>query len=135
LAHPTYEIDTDRGLARVLYEGPITADDFIDVAQRVTADPRYRTGMPTLGDFRRAEFDAGFSEVVRVEEFTQRILVYMQGATRWAAVASEEPQLQILRLFLGLHDHSRIEVRIFDDPAAAEAWLLGEAPAGGPDAG
>jgi hypothetical protein len=122
----SYSIDAEEKLLRLQAWGKVTVDGLIDVLNRAQADPRYRSDMNSLGDYREAHGEWDYSEIQRLRDYILRVEVPCE--VRWAGVlkpgslAAAGHVLIVISEALG----ARIKMRMFDDPQHALRWIRRE---------
>jgi hypothetical protein len=60
----SYRIDLERGLTAAVWDGQVTADDFLNHARRIIADPAWPAGEHHLTDLRTATLDSSIDDAV-----------------------------------------------------------------------
>ena len=109
------------GLTRADLRG--LADEMLACEARLPVTPSRLTSLADV-----THVDVGFSEMLAFVE--RRRAVGPRQPIRSALVVAEAVQFGIARMFQTLNDHPQVTVRIFQDEAAALAWL-GEAEGDG----
>ncbi len=88
--------------------------------ESILADPRYERGMGVLHDWRRHTRAPAAAEI----EARSRYLTGSRfGPIRWALLVERAVDYGMGRMAEALLDGSGIELRVFQDPAEAEAWV------------
>ena len=120
-----YSIHPGENLIRMRCEGEFYAGDLFAHTERVNADPLFRPGMDTLGDYREAEFadDASaMADILRQTESLSKI----RGKCRWAVIAPDSDFIRMVKLFAMVTKKrgAGIESRAFRTEEEAMAWIL-----------
>ena len=91
--------------------------------ERIVADPAFRDGMPVLIDSRKTVANPSRAVLREQAEF----LVGLQGriGPRCALVVSGVLHYGLARMLAALAEPGGLEIQAFEDPARAEAWLVG----------
>lgn len=121
----TIEAEFTEGLLVIRCTGTVTASDLRPMPMLTTAFDASRPVTPDrLIDLRGVEaFEIGFAELLDVVR--ERRDATLSGPTRAAFVTAGSVQYGMARMFQSLNDNPDITVEIFEDPAAARAWLRG----------
>jgi hypothetical protein len=117
-----HEIDIERGLARVLYEGRCTVQELAATSEALLRDPDYQHVTRQLADLSACTaFDVPAEEL---RDLAHHVSVADQrAAVRLAVVAPQEVMFGMARLYAAHREPSPMEVRVFRDRAEALAWL------------
>jgi hypothetical protein len=120
----TYRIDASLNTIFNTFTGEITVDDVVDLASRILADPEFRIGMNTCGDFSNATLSWSLADLDRFRSFYKTIEPQI-AKSKWAPVFPKGKDATTAKIFAALtnavsRDH---EVRVFRDRHAALAWL------------
>jgi hypothetical protein len=119
----TIEAELTEELLVMRCTGALTASDLRPMPALTAAFDASRAVTPNrLIDLRGVQsFEVGFAELL---DFVRaRRDAPLSGPTRTAFVTAGTVQYGMARMFQSLNDNAHITVEIFDDPAAARAWL------------
>jgi hypothetical protein len=117
----TYTISRDERLAKAHASGIIAAEEMNRFVDAVIADPELRPGLRGLVDAREAEPDV---TVLQLAEVAKKVFkVIDRGLGRIAIVVASRASYRVSKTFTVLARALGIEVDVFTDIAAAEAWL------------
>ena len=124
----TIEAEFTEGLLVIRGAGTVTATDLREMPALTTAFDATRAVTPNrLIDLTGVDdFDVGFSEMLAAVR--ERREAAITGPTRTAFLTANAVQYGMARMFQSLNDHAQITVEIFDDRAAALAWLRSSDP-------
>lgn len=124
-----YQIDSNRKLITVVYEGKITADEVIALIDQVVADPAYEREMDAISDFSQASLTWTLAELDRFRVYVSKIK-YVTGPSKWAAVFPKGKDTSTARMFIALHNafEGTIKVKLFDNNDDAMKWLMQTVP-------
>jgi hypothetical protein len=128
----TYELRVADGVLRTRISGTLTAADLRALADELlAAEAHLSPTPPRVTDLQALErLEVGFAEVLAFVE--QHRAAPPRQPVRSALVVATDVQRGLARMFQTLNDHPLVSVEIFDDPAAALAWLRdGPGAAGG----
>ena len=101
-----------------------TFEEWRDAVDFALADPAYQVGMGILHDWRRLQTALPTAEVVRRSQYLAKSAARF-GRTRWALVVDTSAAYGMGRMAEALTG-SGTGLRVFRDPAEAEAWARGE---------
>jgi hypothetical protein len=125
----TYTISREDRLIRAYATGVIRADDLHPFLDALLADPDLGPGLRGLYDASDAAPDI---TILQLAEVAGRVVqVVNRGLGRIAIVAKMSAAYRVAKTFSVLARAVGIEVEVFNDDVAAEAWL--EAANGGND--
>lgn len=119
-----WKIDPDHKVVLVRAEGAVGDADLLDLARRLAADPRVRSGVHELVDVRDADLSAVSSEALR--EMAATFAAHDTGPTgaRIAVVAWRDAAYGLSRMYQAYRgDEIPAELSVFRDMAEARAWL------------
>jgi hypothetical protein len=121
----TFEAEFSEGLLVIRGVGTVTATDLQQMPMLTAALDASRAVTPNrLIDLTAVEaFDVGFVEMVGVVR--ERRDAALTGPVRTAVLTGSPAQFGMARVYQALNDHAQVTVEIFDDRAAALAWLRG----------
>lgn len=128
----TYSVDSENGLAHVVYGPAFSFEAWEQAMRAIFAEPSYRPGFGFLID-RRGSEPPEPDDVRRMVGFIGRHRSEIAGS-RWAFVTSGPADYGMARMVQALASDHPTTLRIFEAPAAALAWLLVAEEAAGPDA-
>lgn len=120
-------VDKKRGIARIVFSGPITPGCVIDAVNRMLDHPDFVTDMPSLWDYRDCnvgEFTA--EDLRRIGEFAHQT-VERNNSARIAIVVNGDLQYGLTRMFVMMNEITHLEFVPFRDYDAAERWALDDA--------
>ncbi|MBK7142477.1 MAG: hypothetical protein IPH75_10390 [bacterium] len=119
-----YQIDTERRLVNIQYQGAITVDEVMTQIRKVLDDPAYQREMDAIADFSQATLLWTLAELDRFRVFVSKIK-YITGPSRWAAVFPKGKDTSTARMFIALHNafEGTIKVKLFDCEADALKWV------------
>ena len=121
----SYEIAIEPDLIRLTLSGELTGQDLADIASAADDIERDRDPVPhRLTDMTGVtEFQVGYPDVKHLAE--HRRVIAFPNDFKSAIVVRTPVQRGMARMFQTLNDNPRITIQIFDDEAAALAWLRG----------
>ena len=127
----TYKISREERLIRAFATGIIRADDLHGLIRAILADPGLVPGLRGLYDSRYAEPDITVMQLAEVANEARQLLA--RGLGRIALVAHSQTTYRVAKTFSILARAIGIDVDVFTDTEAAEAWLAedGSQPGGG----
>ena len=119
------EIAVEPDIIRVTLFGVLTEQDLADIATAAADIERDRDPVPArLTDMTGVtEMKVSYPDVKTLAD-RRRVLVFPNDF-KSAIVVATPVQRGMARMFQTLNDNPRITVQIFDDEAAALAWLRG----------
>ena len=119
-----YEIDTEKNLVRNRWTGAIPLDQFVTCSKRVTDDPRFKPGMPTLSDCREADWSPESNSAHEFVWHTE-MLEKAKGPAKWAVLVRDAEMSESIETFnMVLKQRGiQIEARAFVSEAEALGWL------------
>jgi hypothetical protein len=127
----TYTISREERLVTAFATGIIRADDLHGLINSLLADPGLLPGLRGLYDARYAEPDITVMEIAEVASETKRLLD--RGFGRLAIVAQSQTAYRVAKTFSILARAVGIDVDVFKELDAAEAWLdEGDGASGSP---
>ena len=88
--------------------------------ESILADPRYKPGMGVLHDWRRR---TRVLDAAEIEARSSHLAGSRFPPMRWALLVERAVDFGMGRMAEALLDASDIELRVFQDPAEAEAWV------------
>jgi hypothetical protein len=117
------EVEEEPGLFRLIFTGMLSDADLIEVGRLAAVLEDGRDVFPNrLADLTQAQgvslsFNGilGLAEKRRVKDFPNPF--------RTAILVTNDVQRGFARMFQTLMDHPQVTIRIFDNAAAAMAWL------------
>ncbi len=122
----SYRIDPERNLVLVEGSGVITDDDLFKFLSKRMNDPLFRPNMKELTDLRDVERDE-----LTMDSF-QRFFEQQKKYTadlkdhRVAIVTDSDLHFGFTRIFMSMMGEYSVNMQVFRDMDAAEAWLFGE---------
>lgn len=117
----TYTISRDERLAKAYASGVIGAEEINRFVDAVIADPEFSPGVRGLVDAREAEPDV---TVLQLAEVAKRVFKLIdRGLGRIAIVVASRASYRVAKTFCVLARALGIEVDVFTELRAAEAWL------------
>jgi hypothetical protein len=117
-----YEIDEERGLALVVYEGEVSAQQLAQVSEALLRDPGYQHVTRQLADLRRCTGLPVLAEELR--DLAQHVAASdRRPGVRLAVVAPTDVMFGMARLYSAHREPSTMEVAVFRDLTEAHAWL------------
>jgi hypothetical protein len=118
----TYTISRNERMIRAAATGVISADDLNSFVNAVLADPAMKPGLRALYDASEAEPDIS---ILQLAEVAGRVLKLVnRGLGRIAIVAQSRATYRVAKTFSILARAIGIEVEVFEEHHAAEAWLV-----------
>jgi hypothetical protein len=122
----SYSVQPSDNLVRMQVWGELTVEGFIDLSNRVGADPYYRPGMHVIADLRQCFGDWDYSEIQRYRDYVVHIAGERQ--CRWAAVVKPGTLVAVAHVAIVISEVVRasIEMQLFEDPQMALRWIQGE---------
>jgi stage II sporulation SpoAA-like protein len=119
------EIAIEQDLIHVTLSGVLTGEDLAQIASAADEIERDRDPVPNrLTDMTGVtEVQVGYPEVRSLAE--HRRVIAFPNDFKSAIVVHTPVQRGMARMFQTLNDNPRITIQIFDDEAAALAWLRG----------
>ncbi len=121
----TYRIDHEMKVVRMEGSGTLTDEDLVSCISRLRRDPELPFGIPTISDLRQIEIlevtYEGFQKVAEIMMDTDE----QRGPVRVATVVLKESDAAMAKLYSIVSETAGPgnTFEIFNDPAAAEAWL------------
>ncbi len=129
----TYTISREAGLIRAYAREVIRAGDLNGFVDAVLADANFAPGLRALYDASDAEPDI---TILQLAEVASRVLqLTNRGLGRLAIVAQSRATYRVAKTFSVLSRALGIEVEVFTELRAAEAWLGLEDSSGSSDTG
>ncbi|MEM7144859.1 MAG: hypothetical protein AAF591_06965 [Verrucomicrobiota bacterium] len=122
-----FKVYPEENLIRMRCEGAFTFEELIAHTERVNADPEFRPGMNTLGDYREASLAGEISGMSDYVDHTVK-LGEVRGSCKWAVIVPDESFTDVIRMY-DLVSRQRgvdIETRAFCEEDEALAWLKEE---------
>ena len=121
------------GLVWLQSEGEWSRAEWRVAVDGFLADPEFRPGMGLIHDRRRLLLpEKGLFEVKAEADFLRERTARI-GKARWAAVVRDPESYGLGRMLQTLLSDTDVSLRVFYDPAEAEAWVYGSAPPEGGD--
>jgi hypothetical protein len=117
----TYRISRDEQLIRAFATGIISAEDMHRFVDAVLADPDLRPRLRMLYDASEAEPDITILQLAEVAAKVQQLT--NRGVGRIAIVVESRASYRMAKTFSVLARALGIDVEVFTELAAAEAWL------------
>jgi hypothetical protein len=117
----TYAISSDGRFVRAFATGIIRAPDLQALVESLLAEPRLGPGMRGLYDSRYGEPEITILELAEVANRVREII--NRGLERIAIVAQSQTTYRVAKTFSVLARAVGIDVDVFLDLDAAEAWL------------
>jgi hypothetical protein len=117
----TYTISREDRLIKAFATGIIRADDLHGLIRSLLADPALVPGLRGLYDARYAEPDITVMQIAEVASEARQLLD--RGFGRLAIVAQSQTTYRVAKTFSILARALGIDVDVFRELAAAEAWL------------
>lgn len=117
----TYTISRTERLARAFASGVIGAEEINRFLDTVIADPELRPGVRGLVDAREAEPDVTILQLAEVARRVHKLI--NRGLGRIAIVVESRASYRVAKTFSVLGRALGIDVDVFTDIGAAEAWL------------
>ena len=129
----TYTISREAGLIRAYAREVIRAGDLNGFVDAVLADANFAPGLRALYDASDAEPDI---TILQLAEVASRVLqLTNRGLGRLAIVAQSRATYRVAKTFSVLLRALGIDVEVFTELRAAEAWLGLEDSSGSSDTG
>jgi hypothetical protein len=125
----TYTISREQRLIRALATGIIRAPDLHGLVDSLLVDPNLTPGIRGLYDSRLAEPDVTVLQLAEVAVEVRKLLD--RGLGRLALVAQSQTTYRVEKTFSILARAVGVDVDVFWELEAAEAWLGVSADAGG----
>ncbi|MET0658322.1 MAG: hypothetical protein ABW110_09240 [Steroidobacteraceae bacterium] len=109
----------------------MTASGLVEMMQQIAADPECNAALSVLADMRDATGEWDYSETQSFRDYLVRNGRGRQ-VVRWGAVMSPGTLVAACHVVILITDPKDcgIHMRLFEDPAVAEAWVLAGRPAG-----
>lgn len=117
----TYKISPEERLIRAFASGIIRADDLHGLVKSLLADPDLVPGLRGLYDSRYGEPDISILQLAEVAGEVRKLLD--RGLGRVAIVAQSQTTYRVAKTFSVLARALGIDVDVFLELSAAEAWL------------
>lgn len=117
----TYTIDREQHRIKAFATGIIRADDLHGLVRSLLADPGLVPGLRGLYDSRYAEPDITIMQLAEVAGEVRQLL--NRGLGRIALVAQSQATYRVSKTFSVLARAIGIDVDVFTELPAAEAWL------------
>ena len=117
----TYTISAEDRLVRASATGVIRADDLHGLIRSLLADPGLVPGIRGLYDASEAEPDITVLQLAEVAGEVRELL--KRGLGRIAIVAQSRATYRVAKTFTVLAQAIGIDVDVFEELPAAEAWL------------
>ena len=117
----TYTISRDERLAKAQASGIIGAEEINRILDAVVADPELKPGVRGLVDAREAEPDVTVLQLAEIAKRVHKLID--RGLGRIAIVVESRASYRVAKTFAALARALGIEVDVFTDIGAAEAWL------------
>lgn len=120
----TYHIDRSLGAAFTTATGRLTAEEVVDLKQRLAADPDFCPGFVELSDVRGVtELDFDPSDLFSLAMADAGGHGPSGDGYRLALVVASEEVFEMARGYQVVSVASGPDVAVFRDPASARAWL------------
>jgi hypothetical protein len=117
----TYTISREQNRVTAFATGIIRADDLHGLTRSLLSDPGLVPGLRALYDSRLAEPDITIMQLAEVAGEVRQLL--NRGLGRIAIVAQSQTTYRVAKTFTVLARAIGIDVDVFMELAAAEAWL------------
>lgn len=117
----TYSISREQRRVNAFATGTIRAEDLRGLIRSLIADPALVPGMRGLYDASEAEPDITVLQLAEVAGEVRELL--KRGLGRIAIVAQSRATYRVAKTFTVLAQAIGIDVDVFEEPEAAEAWL------------
>jgi len=117
----TYTISRDERLAKAIASGIIGAEEINRFLDAVIGDPDLRPGVRGLVDAREAEPDVTILQLAEIARRVHKLID--RGLGRIAIVVESKASYRVAKTFAVLARALGIDVDVFTDISAAEAWL------------
>ncbi len=127
----TYTIEGEQHRVKAFATGIIRADDLHGLMRELLADARLVPGLRALYDARYAEPDITIMQLAEVAGEVRQLL--NRGLGRIAIVAHSQTTYRVSKTFTVLARAIGIDVDVFMELAAAEAWLAEDNDISGTD--
>ncbi|MET0984116.1 MAG: hypothetical protein ABW034_01790 [Steroidobacteraceae bacterium] len=126
-----YSIQNPERFLRLHCRGSVTASGLIQMMQHIAADPQCSVALPVLADLREATGEWDYSETQSFRDYLVRTGRGRQ-VVRWGAIMSPGTLVAACHIVILITEPQAcgIHMRLFEDPAVAEAWVLAERSAG-----
>jgi hypothetical protein len=125
----SFTFDEAAGVVTILVEGEPEPGDFRALAERLTADPRYRSGLAHLVDCSRLQPGSPSAEVLQ-EEMAPLVERDWHYPPRAVAIVAPDPDVYARAVLARAHmGGSATNREIFADAAEARRWLGTHRPA------
>jgi hypothetical protein len=123
----TVTLDRATGIRVATGSGVVRGRDFVDLYQKIIADPELANATRSLIDLREASLEELSSADVRAAVNLPQLP--RQAETRMAIVATTAVAYGMSRMYAMMQENSRPgEAQVFHEYADALAWLLAETP-------
>ena len=122
----SYSIDPIENIVRMKVGGRLSAEALTTLMRTIGEDPRYRSGMHAIADFRECAGVWDYSEIQRFRDY----VVHACGVRprRWASIVQPGELEAIGRVLIVISEavEVRIRMRLFAEPDDALRWIRGE---------
>lgn len=123
----SYTIDTVENLVRLKVGGKLSAEALTIFMRQIAADPRYRSGMHAIADFRECVGAWDYSEIQRFRDFVANACG--TRPRRWASVVRPGEIEAVGRVLIVISEavEAQIRMQLFEDVESAQRWVRGQA--------
>jgi hypothetical protein len=120
----TYDISPSGDRVRIIGAGTLTTDDFVAIIQRIHSDPRCLPDSTALVDLRDASYQPeDDAEVIHIAKALEAFRAMVNNNI---AIVANKCTIFFAELFsIHVRAETRVEVRVFTDIHAAEAFCIG----------
>ena len=117
------EIDTEKGIARLMPSGTVSVDGIIEMIHQMLEHPDFRPGMPSLWDYRACDaVNISTDDLRRIGNVASEN-AEQRGSARLAVVTGDDLQFGLSRMFAMMNDLQHLDYAVFRDISEAEHWL------------
>ena len=124
-----YQINPDRNLVTFNAYGILKEPEYRNIRTRLAGDPKFRTGMKQLADFRSVEKHELTKEGYDRYADQERILQPRFGEGCYAIVTSSDLHFGLTRQLISEMGDTPQNAQVFRDMDIAEAWVFEETEA------
>lgn len=120
------DIDSARGIARMRVIGAWDESEFSAGITKLTDRPDFLPGMPAIWDMGDADLGGMTEEDMRAAGEQCRRLAHRRGNAKVAMVVQDDFRFGMARMLEVLGGAPNLDIAVFRDFGAAEAWVVGE---------
>ena len=114
-----------RSVLWIVVDGEYDDAELRAARERAFADPAFREGMPALIDSRKTLANPTRTRVQERADLLASLRT--RSGPRCAFVVGDPLHFGLARMLAAFSEQSGLEIRVFEDPARAETWLVGGA--------